>query len=46
MKIVVLGATGLVGSHVRSAGLAAGHDVVGTTRSASSPGLRQVELGD
>jgi dTDP-4-dehydrorhamnose reductase len=46
MKIVVLGATGLVGSHVRSAGLAAGHDVVGTTRSASSPGLRQLELGD
>ena len=46
MKIVVLGASGLVGSHVMSAGLAAGHDVVGTTRSADSPILRRLELGD
>ncbi len=46
MKIVVLGASGLVGSHVMSAGLAAGHDVVGTTRAADSPILRRLELGD
>lgn len=46
MKIVVLGASGLVGSHVLSAGLAAGHDVVGTTRSAGSPRLPRLELGD
>jgi dTDP-4-dehydrorhamnose reductase len=46
MKIVVLGASGLVGSHVMSAGLAAGHDVVGTTRASGSPSLRCLELGD
>jgi dTDP-4-dehydrorhamnose reductase len=46
MKIVVLGASGLVGSHVMSAGLASGHDVVGTTRAADSPILRRLELGD
>jgi nucleoside-diphosphate-sugar epimerase len=46
MKIIVLGASGLVGSHVMSAGLAAGHDVVGTIRAADSPFLRRLELGD
>jgi len=46
MKIVVLGASGLVGSHFMSAAVARGHCVVGSTRSADSRQLRQLELGD
>lgn len=46
MKIVVLGASGLVGSHVMSACLARGHRVVGSARSAGSPVFRQLELSD
>ncbi len=46
MKIVVLGASGLVGSHVMSSAIDAGHEVVGTTRAADSPVLRCLELGD
>lgn len=46
MKIVLFGASGLVGSHVMAAGLAAGHNVVGTTRATGSPILRRLELGD
>lgn len=46
MKIVVLGASGLVGSHVMSACLSRGHCVVGSTRSADSRQLRQLELRD
>ena len=46
MKILVLGASGLVGSHVMSAARGAGHDVVGTTRAADPTALRRLELGD
>lgn len=46
MRIVVLGASGLVGSHVMSACLARGHRVVGSARSSGSPMLRQLELSD
>lgn len=46
MKFVVLGGSGLVGSHVLSAAVAGGHATLGTTRSAGSPGLSQLELAD
>lgn len=46
MIFVVLGGSGLVGSHVMEAGAAAGHRMVGTTRAAGSATLRQLELAD
>ncbi len=46
MKFLVIGASGLVGSHVMSAALEACHDVVGTTRSATVLGLKHLELSD
>ena len=46
MKIVVLGASGLVGSHVMAEALAIGHQAVGTTRAKAPSELRQLELAD
>ncbi len=40
MKIGIIGATGYIGSHLRAAALANGHEVVGFSRSAR-PGFRQ-----
>ena len=40
MKIGIIGATGYIGSHLHSAALAGGHEVVGFSRSAR-PGFRQ-----
>jgi dTDP-4-dehydrorhamnose reductase len=46
MKIVVLGASGLVGSHVLAEALALGHQAVGTTRAHAPGKLRKLELSD
>lgn len=46
MKFLVLGGSGLVGSHVMEAGAAAGHRMAGTTRASGHASLRQLELGD
>lgn len=46
MKLVVLGASGLVGSHVLAEAVARGHQAVGTTRSQASGDLRRLELSD
>jgi dTDP-4-dehydrorhamnose reductase len=46
MKFIVLGGSGLVGSHVLSVASASGHAALGTTRAAASQGLSQLELGD
>ena len=46
MKFVILGASGLVGSHVLSEAAARGHRAVGTTRAPDSASLRQLELAD
>jgi dTDP-4-dehydrorhamnose reductase len=46
MKIVVLGGTGLVGSHIITAAKKRGHDVVGTTRTVNLKNFQQLELGD
>ncbi len=46
MKFVVIGASGLVGSHVWQLGSKTGLDVVGTTRSADSSMLRQLDVAD
>lgn len=45
LKITVIGSTGLVGRAAVHAGLAAGHEVRGTSRSSPNPGLR-VDLRD
>jgi dTDP-4-dehydrorhamnose reductase len=44
MKLLVIGASGLVGSHVYAEALARGHTVVGTSRSQTVPGLISLDL--
>lgn len=46
MKLVVIGASGLVGSHVWKLASKTGWSVTGTTRSADSTSLRQLEVAD
>lgn len=46
MRILVLGASGLVGSHVLAEARARGHEVAGTCRSQAVPGLESLDLAD
>ena len=46
MKLVVIGASGLVGSHVWKLASKTGLSVTGTTRSAASTSLRQLQAAD
>ena len=46
MKVAVLGASGLVGSHVRVALAERGHTPLGTTRAADAVGLAQLDMAD
>lgn len=46
MRLLVLGGSGLVGSHLLEAARSRGHRATGTTRAAGHADLRQLELGD
>jgi len=46
MRILVLGASGLVGSHVLAEARARGHEVSGTCRSQEIAGLERLDLAD
>jgi dTDP-4-dehydrorhamnose reductase len=46
MKLLVIGASGLVGSHVYAEARARGHSVVGTSRTQAVPGLLSLDLAD
>lgn len=46
MKILVVGASGLVGSHLLKAAAARGHQAVGTYATHPAPGLIELSLGD
>lgn len=46
MKILVIGASGLVGSHVYDEAKQRGHEVIGTYRSFPVEGLTQLDLAD
>ncbi|MDB6123145.1 MAG: dTDP-4-dehydrorhamnose reductase [Pedosphaera sp.] len=46
MKILVIGGSGLIGSHILKAGQAAGHEVVGTYRKFPQPGLVPLDAAD
>ena len=46
MKILVIGASGLVGSHVRAEALARGHEVLGTYRKFPTPNLVHLDLAN
>jgi dTDP-4-dehydrorhamnose reductase len=46
MKILVIGASGLVGSHVLAAAREAGHEVAGTFRGCALPGLLPLDCAD
>lgn len=46
MRILIVGASGLVGAHVHAESIARGHEVVGTYRSHPVPGLVPLDLAD
>ncbi len=46
MRILVIGASGLVGSHVLAECIARGHTAIGTFRNYPMPGLVQMDLAD
>ncbi|EEF60305.1 SDR family oxidoreductase [Pedosphaera parvula] len=46
MKVLVIGGSGLVGSHVLKAALAAGHQAIGTYRRSPLSGLVPLDAGD
>src|SRR5579864_3418789 len=46
MRLLIVGASGLVGRHCRLEALARGHEVLGTFRATPVPGLVPLELGD
>lgn len=46
MKILIVGASGLVGSSLMREARKCGHDVVGTQRSQTLPGLQTLDLSD
>ncbi len=46
MRVLVIGASGLVGSHVLAEARARGHQVAGTSRSQDVPGLERLDLAD
>jgi dTDP-4-dehydrorhamnose reductase len=46
VKLLVIGASGLIGSHVLRAAREANHDVVGTFRGYAQPGLVHLDCGD
>jgi len=46
MKILVIGGSGLVGSHILRAATAAGHQIVGTYRKFQLPGLVPLDCAD
>lgn len=46
MKILIIGGSGLIGSHLLKAARAAGHVAVGTYRKSPQPGLLPLDAGD
>ncbi len=46
MKILIIGASGLLGSHLKRVAEIRGHDVVGTFRGNKAPGLTHLDAGD
>ena len=45
MRILIIGASGLVGSHILAEAKSRGHDVLGTYRNYPVEGLVQLDLG-
>jgi dTDP-4-dehydrorhamnose reductase len=46
VRILIIGASGLVGSHVLAEAMAGGHDVMGTYRNCPQPSLVKLDLED